>query len=137
MKLEKNNNVKIYLRNNLVISGIVESWSARECKLISTDGSNCIILPNPLSDIVAVFILTEPSVKEKIVIREETISELEKKFEETYNEPSSDDLRIKKLSELKILLAQQEKKIVAEKLKDHTLPMPKETKYGYPRLPKK
>jgi len=130
---QPNNIVKIHFKSGLQLTGKVESWSATEAILISSDGECRIIIPHPSDDIVAMLILPDrAAIKHKIAAKVEEKTVLEEKFEETLNKPSDNDLRVKKLAELRVLLAEQEKKIITEKLKDHHLPAPKEASYGYP-----
>lgn len=133
-----NNIVKIHFKSGLQLTGKVEKWAESEAILISSDGECRIIIPHPSDDIVAILILPDrANIKQKIVAKEEEKVILEKKLEETLKEPSGDNLRVKKLAELRILLAEQDKKIITDKLKDHHLPAPKEASYGYPRFYKK
>lgn len=121
---QKGNHIKCLMRNNLVLEGIVELWSNDQSILRSLDGTSVSIVQHPAQDIVVIkIILKEPTQIKK---------ELEVKFEEEFNKPSDDDLRVKNMVELKTMLNEQEKKIVAEKLKSHHIGEVKRTSYGQP-----
>jgi len=129
--------VKCILRNNTIVEGIVDNWRgdihSGLTQLRSLDGDSILIIPN-LDDVMLIKIMLEKpksltaEIKEKI----EKKSQLNKEFIEVYEQPSNDDLRTKKLAELKILLVAQEKKIIADKMKDHHLSGVKAVQYGQP-----
>ena len=50
-----------------------------------------------------------------------TKEKLEEEFQETYEMPSNDDLRIKRLAQLRIMMADQDRKIIENKLNEHTI----------------
>ena len=123
-------NVKLFFRNNLQISGVVEKYDNNELVLKSFDSKNQMIILHPQDDIVAITINVEEKLPESPPGKVK--DELTQKFEEVYNSPSENDLRIKELAELKSLLLEQEKKIISNKLKSHTISNSKPTTYEYP-----
>jgi hypothetical protein len=128
---QANQQVKCILKNGALVEGFVQEWSDQEVILRSLDGESILIVTHPREDIVLIRILLE--IPENIEQPAKVKTELEEQFQQAYEEPSGDDLRTKRLAELKVLLLKQEKKIVAEKLKDHNLSQsPGLTQYHYP-----
>lgn len=123
--------VKCLLKENIIAEGIVEEWSDNFVQLLSLDKQSILIIYRPSEIVLVKIIINEQIVENK---RKDPLiqTNLEEQFQEVYEQPSSDDLRNKKLVELKALLVKQEKKIVTEKLKDHSIEEVKEIKYGYP-----
>jgi hypothetical protein len=133
--------VKCILRNGAIAEGIVQSdWMNSIVQLLSLDGESVIIIPHPNEDIMLIkIVLDKPKsevIKEKI-IKKQTHSDLEKELQKVYEQPSGDDLRTKKMAELKVLMAEQEKKIIADKLKDHRIGDTRKVEYGQPEFYKK
>lgn len=126
---QKGQHIKCALRNNLIIDGIVESWSDAKSVLRSLDGTSVSIIQHSAQDIVVIKIILKESIQIK--------SELESKFEEVYQQPSDDELRLKSMGELKTLMIKQEKKIIADKIKDHHVSDVKKVNYGQPGFFKK
>ena len=141
----KNKKVKVLLSGNIVIEGTVKSWNANSVHLISLDGKSTSIITHPDEDIRVIKVLheSEDSKEEKEVkpksidslVQEKTA--LEQKFDETYKQPSNEDLRLKNLVNLKKELIKQEKEIVANKLKEHTIEEVRKVKYEQPGFFKK
>jgi hypothetical protein len=132
MMPEKGQHVKCLLRGNTLAEGTIEEWRDNVVKLLSLDEKSLLIIHHPQDDIILTKIILCDVVvdaKDKIVAKQ---SELEEQFQQVYEQPSGDDLRTKSMVELKSLMAAQEKKIIAEKLKDHKIAEVKEVKYGYP-----
>lgn len=129
MTPQKGQHIKCILRNNLVVEGIVEFWSDDKSILRSLDGANISIIQHSAQDIVVIKIILKESSQIK--------NELETKFDEVYQQPSEDTLRLKNMAELKILMIEQEKKIIAEKIKDHHIGEVKKVNYGQPKFFKK
>jgi hypothetical protein len=121
---QKGNHVKCLMRNNLVLEGIVDVWSDDQSILRSLDSTSVSIIQHSAQDIVVIKII----LKEPVQIKKE----LEVKFEDEFNKPSDDNLRVKNMVELKTMLNEQEKKIVAEKLKNHHIGEVKKISYGQP-----
>jgi hypothetical protein len=140
--------VKILLRNNTIVEGVVEEWYGNVVKLQSLDDKSYVIIPHPEEDIILIKVFLEPATEEtstetpmETPVEEhdpvETKTELEEKFQQTLEQPSGDPLRDKSLAELKTLMAAQDRQIIANKLKSHHLGETKKVKYGYPGFFKK
>jgi hypothetical protein len=138
MKPNKDQHVKIVLKDGISIEGIVDVWSISEVILKSIDGQSILIIPKPNEDIMLIkIILTENKKELKSPI--EAKSELEQKFKETLeNNPDPYDIeKNKTLAQLKIEMNKQEKKIISEKLKGHHASDIKPVQYSYPGFIKK
>jgi len=123
---ETGQHVKCILRNGIVAEGIVEEWYGNFARLKSLDDESLIIIPHPTEDIMLIkIILDRPKsqaeeVRDKIVAHSEK-QKLEQRFEEvhqTMTDPHDHDA-LKTLAELRNEMAKQDRKIVAEKLREH------------------
>ena len=136
----KNKKVKLLLSGNIIVEGVVKSWNANSVHLISLDGSSTSIITHPNEDIRVIKVF-EDKVEDvelpKNNVSKVTASNLQNKFEEMYKQPVSDNLRLKKLVDLKKDLIQQEKEIIANKLKEHTVEEVRKVKYEQPGFFKK
>lgn len=138
--------VRVLFRNGLSMDGIVEEWCGNYAQLKSTTDESTIIITNPTEDIMVIKILAEE-------VPEETSEESEEKEPEvisiplapsrssaevfrdppSFSEPHSayDLARNKSLAELKIMANEQERQIIANKLKNHYPSQTKRPQYGY------
>lgn len=126
----KDQHVKLLLNNNILIEGVVQVWSDSSVEILSLDKQSTSIILHPKEDIRVIKVIHQ-----KELIKEKSITE--KKFEEVSQQVGYDDLKIKKLSELKVDLIKQDKEIVANKLKQHQLSEVKKVNYDYPGFFKK
>ncbi len=122
--------VKIIFRNATQVEGVVESWSDEATVLRSPDKKSVFIVQRTAEDVMAI----------KIILDYNGFTSLEKKLEETkqqfqavYEQPSADDLRIKSMAQLKTAMIEQERKILAEKMKEHR-PTGLRSNYEYPGI---
>jgi hypothetical protein len=139
--------VKCILRTGAMVEGIVEEWG-ETVQMLSLDGESILIIPRPSEDImlIKILLISEEEIPKESFKDPELVvaisnnvpypNSLEEEFDEVYNQPSGDDLRTKKMAELKILLAEQDKKIVSEKIKDHHIGNTRKVEYGFPQLNK-
>jgi hypothetical protein len=120
MKMEKGQHVKCFMRNSMILEGIIEDWALAEVILKSLDGKNIIIVHRPTEDIL----LT------KIILQEDTVNALSTKISETKQEireklqevlqPTGDVENDKlNLKQLRRLVKEQEKQMIANKKKEH------------------
>lgn len=129
MNPQKGQYVKCILRNNVIIEGNVESWSSGKSVLQSFDESSVSIIQHTSQDVVAFkIILKKPTQIKK---------ELEDKFEQVSKNIGDDELRLKNMAELKILMIEEEKKIISDKIKDHHINNNRKTIYEQPGFFKK
>ena len=132
----KDKKVRLLLSGNIVIEGVVKSWNSNSVHLNSFDGTSTSIITHPDEDIRVIKVIHEvESSKQSTKVSNE--KPLENKFQEVYQQPSEDSLRIKNLADLKKELIKQEKEIVASKLKDHNIQEIREIKYEQPGFFKK
>jgi hypothetical protein len=146
--------VKCILRNGAVAEGIVIEWFASEVQLRSLDHESILIITHPTEDIILIKVITGmpkidlPLIDEVIDTTEvitaplaydalATKSDLEDKFEEAKTLPMDDPERIKALAKLRIMMAEQDKKIISEKVRNHFPSETRKIQYGYPGLIKK
>lgn len=122
---EKGQHIKILLTNNNLIEGIVEEYNDKLIKLKSLDDESFLFIHHPTRDIV----MTKLVLKD--IVRHVSPEKIEDEIQEVIQSPSS-DLRIKKLAELRVELAEQEKRIVSEKLRDHQISSPFPVNYKSP-----
>lgn len=126
--------VKCLLRNNTLAEGIVKIWDNNLVQLLSFDEQSLLIIHHPQDDIILTKIILcyDPSPhKDKVV---PINNELEQQFEKAYEEPSNKPFRLQKLTELRALLAEQDKNIIANKLKVHSISDVRKVKYEYPGI---
>lgn len=143
--------VKCILRNGAVAEGIVVEWLASEVQLRSLDAESILIITHPAEDIILIKIITGmpkidlPLVDEVTDTTDVVTSqifytakdELEQRFQEASKLPSDDPERIKTLAKLRIMMAEQDKKILSEKVRNHYPSETRKIKYGYPGFIKK
>lgn len=130
--------VKCILRTGAIAEGIVEEWYNNVVQLRSLDGESILIIPHPNEDIMLIKILMEKPAPEQVNKEDYEIkNNLEKQFQKVQETPSTDPLRLKKLAELKLLMVEQEKKIIADKVKSHQVGEPRKVQYGQPGFLKK
>lgn len=151
MNPETGSHVKIILKNNTVVEGIVEEWFGNYVKLKSLDGKSAMIIPHPNEDImlIKIFLDAEPHSSENYKSKEDYKTEahtpnylqeeadIEAKFQAALNLPSDDPTRIKTLAELKKMKNDLERKIFSEKVKNHYIDGTRKVQYGYPGFFKK
>ena len=133
--------VKLIFRNGTQAEGIVESWSDDISILVSVDNLSKFVVLHTSEDLLGVKVcLEEPEALEEA---ETSFQETVEHFKEMYDAPSADDSsepdlnRVHNLAQLKMLMNEQEKKIVAGKLKEHTVSEVRSSQYGIPSFIKK
>ena len=108
--------VKIVFRNATQAEGVVESWSDEATILRSPDKKSVFIIQRTAEDVMAVKIILDYS---GFTSLEKKLEETKEKFQQVYEQPSADDLRIKSMAQLKTAMIEQERKILAERMKEH------------------
>lgn len=136
--------VKCILRNGALAEGIVDEWYNNIVVLKSLDGESVLIITHPAEDIMLIKILLDKAPEKETPKEpndygptEEDVNQFCSSFDEPavdYNKPDE----LKSLAELRIEKAKQERRIIAEKLREHR-PSIKggKVEYGYPGLGKK
>jgi LysM repeat protein len=144
----KDKYVKLLLTGNIVVEGLVQEWDAEKVILLSEDNSTTSIITHPKDDIRVVKVINNQVKPVEVVTKKNTSSlhvspfavnntELHQKFEETYDMPVEDDMRLQNLSQLKKELIKQDLKIIAGKIKSHTIDEVRKVNYDYPGFFKK
>jgi len=127
--------IKCFLRNGSVVEGIVEIWDSPVI-LKTLDGTSQMIIHNPMQDIMLTKVLLSEAVPAKS--REQEIADKirEKAMEEGQPEPDEQSLNAMTKAQLHVELIEQERRVVAEKMKDHypESQVPRKKTYGYPRF---
>jgi len=138
--------VKVLLRNGTLVEGLVEEWFNNHVQLKSLDGESVLILTRPEEDIMLIKILLD-KLPEKTALKnpddyrsskedaDHFCSSFDNPLVTDYNNPDE----VKSLAELRIELAKQERRIIAEKLREHrpSIKGAGKVEYGYPGLGKK
>jgi sRNA-binding regulator protein Hfq len=150
--IEPGKHVKYFLRNGMVLEGIVEKDTAAEVVLKALDGQSLMILHRPAEDIMmtkvvlaeempeeapdpalVVSVSTNEAMQPGAVIRQEIIQD---KLRETLQ---IEDVDLQRLSieELRQLVLEQDRQLIANKKKEHfgTPDAPKMTQYSSPYVP--
>jgi sRNA-binding regulator protein Hfq len=108
--------VKLIFRNGTLMEGIIQQWSNLKSVLKSESSDDLLVILNTEQDLLAYKIIVSYLSPREVPLR---LSQLEQQFEEVYQQPSADELRLQSLAQLKTAMIQQEKKIVSNRLKQH------------------
>lgn len=131
MNLDKGLHVKCFMRSTMVLEGIVEEWTEAHVVLKSLDGQNLMIVHKPAEDIMLTkVVLAEPEeipaekeVREPTNPRRQQSTKLQEQIKGKLQEalqPSGDiDLDKLNVKELRNLVLEQEKQIIAQKKQQH------------------
>ena len=110
--------VKLLLKDNIIIEGIVTSWG-KEVILKSPDNKSCSVITHPDEDIRVIKIINTEKENKKENHQTLVVDEsLKQKIQDAINAPSTDSLRIKTIAELKKELNKNEKEAIANNLKN-------------------
>lgn len=132
MKIEKGQYIKILFRNTSSVEGTVESWENDDYVLKSSDGKSFLIIQNPKDDIMAIKIMTVSPNEEKSFSNIKDSVEVKDEVIEDMPQINDQELRIRKLAELRIMQAEIQRKIISEKLKSHSFDEIRKVEYGQP-----
>jgi hypothetical protein len=133
--------VKVILRNGAIAEGIVEEWLANTVQLKSLDGESILIITHPTEDIMLIKVMLDKP--EEVEVEPESTQEEVRDFDSQFQEAAkttdpNDVDAVKSLAQLRIELNKQERRIIAEKLKDHRPSkgayQPSTTPYHYPSV---
>lgn len=122
--------VKLFYRNNAVVEGIVHTWGD-PVVLISLSDNAFIIIPDVKVDICLIKVMrSAPEAYEPHHKPQETTSQqqISAKLQETLIEPDP-DLQKLSIAELKQLANQQERQILAGKIRQHFSGNPSKSPY--------
>jgi hypothetical protein len=147
MTPNKNQVVVLYLRYGIQVEGIVKEWGDDQIVLVS--GNDHLIIYNPREDLIMAKLtgrsrlgsVVRPEAIENTIegidtpIEEDynpevAVEEIKEDIAETIASPSGNSLRLKKLGQLRSMLAIAEKDIIANKLTNHQIQPEVKVQYG-------
>jgi hypothetical protein len=134
MKPTKDQHVKCVLKNNAVIEGIVDEWSEHNVVLKSLDDKSIMIIHAGTADIVFTKVILEENDFCKLNTENIPTVLAEKVKEVIEIPPEETELKEKSVKELIALRKEQERRIIQDKLKDHTSNGVRTVQYGTPRF---
>jgi len=131
---QKGQHVQCLLRVGGMVEGIVEIWSDDKTVLRSLDNKSLMIISKTADDIVLV----------KVMLPERELPEIrsaiQEKLKEVQHPTGEPEIDATNLKQLRRMVVEQDRKIIADKIKEHHLvdvksKVPKyESKYGYPGI---
>jgi hypothetical protein len=130
-----NKKIKILFKTGISVEGIVQSWEPNNYLIKSLDNKSIFIIQNPSEDTLAIVVSLEDFIKPEINLKESSI--LDVQLAEEDNKIYDPNLRTKKLAELYKESIMQEREIVANKFKSHSIGENKQVEYGLPGFFKK
>jgi hypothetical protein len=123
--------VKCIFQNSTIIEGIVQSWDKDRAVLLSLSDDSLMVIWHPEEDLMLVKIMPPKNEKETAPVapsREAIMTKLEE-----VRKTDDPQLQHKSLQDLRGMVVDQEKKIIASKIVEHYHSgTAKRTKYGYP-----
>ena len=121
--IEPGKHVKYFLRNSMVLEGIVEKDTAAECILRSMDGKSLMIVHRPTDDIILTkVVLEEPeeiSEEKKVVEETEAKQQIRGKLHEVMQPTGDVELDKLNIKQLRNLVIEQDRKIIEQKRREH------------------
>lgn len=123
MILSKGKHVRCYLKIGTVVEGIIEEWSEQQALLKSLNKQSLFLIARPNEDIV----LTEIIFPEREA--SDTQVAIKEKLQEIREPTEGAEINKSDVQQLKKLLVEQEKKIIFDKVKEHSISEAKNRKY--------
>lgn len=123
--------VKYFLRNSMVLEGIVEKNTASECVLKSLDGKSLMIVHRPTEDILLTKVMLEESTEVipvenhpqdqalVVAISNNDSNPVREKLHEVLKPSGDEELDKLNIKQLRDLVVEQEKKIIRDKTREH------------------
>lgn len=136
MKSYEGQHVKCLLRNSTIVEGIVLKWDA-SVELQSLDQKSLLIIHHADQDIVFTKVLLSEEISQESSEATPSVVEAICSLSNENEEIDPMALQAKSTAELRVELAKQERRIIADKLKDHHPGQIQKVEYGYPGLYKK
>lgn len=140
---EVGQHVKCIMRTSLILEGIVEEWSEAQVVLRSFEDQSLMIIHHPIEDIMLTKVMpAEPTVESPEIAEEEPEEksveireQIKKKLQELPDDP---ELQNKSIQELRQMVIEQERQIIAQKRKEHfgSAGSAKMTQYSSPYQPR-
>jgi hypothetical protein len=130
--------VKCFLRNSMVLEGIVEEWSDTRAVLKSLDGKSLMIVHRPNEDILMTKVMLEeftevipaedPPQDPAMVVTISNNNPVREKLHEVMQPTGDEELDKLNIKQLRDLVVEQDKKIIRDKTREH---------FGSPGAPRK
>jgi|SRR5579864_2521634 len=144
--IEPGKHVKYFLRNGMVLEGIVEKDTAAEVVLKALDGQSLMILHRPTEDIMMtkVVLVEDAPASEVEEYQEEQPTDngdfhdrAVAKLREVQQAEGNQELTERSMAELREMVQDQDRQIIAQKRREHfgTPDAPKMTHYSSPYTP--
>lgn len=139
--VNKGQYVKLFLRNGMVLEGIVEESTSAQVVLSSLNDQSLMIIHRPNEDIMVTKVMSEPRAIEEVEEEKPEIPVTQQAVKEKLHEAlETTDPELQKLSieELRQLVHEQEKQLIAQKRREHfgSPGAAKMTTYSTPFTPK-
>jgi predicted Holliday junction resolvase-like endonuclease len=113
--------IKCVFKNGTVIEGIVKQWTAGDVQLQSLQDQSIMIILHPEDDIMLIKIM--PDISSATVEKTDQTSPLKEeiiaKLEEVQATAENPELQKESLKDLRNMVVNQEKQIIANKIKEH------------------
>ena len=140
--VDKGKHVKCFLRSGMVLEGIVEESTGAQVVLRSLNDESLMIIHRPGEDIVLTKVMPTPEATETVEIESEPETpevkvQIKTKLHEAL-ETTDPELQSMSLEELRQLVVEQERAIIAQKKKEHfgSPGNAKLTQYSNPSTPR-
>lgn len=121
--IDNGQHVKCFMRNGMVLEGIVEEWLPGQAVLKSLDGKSLMFVHRPGDDILLTkVVLEEPEViseEKKVVEETERKEHVRQKLTEVLQPDVEPELQKKNIQELRQMVQEQDRQIIANKTKEH------------------
>lgn len=119
MTPKKDQYVKCFMRTGMLIEGIVEEWSDAQIILRSLDDQSLMIIHCPNEDIMLTKIMLKNIEKSPVVPASQMQEKIKNKLYETQESADDPELQNKNIEELRQLVIEQDRQIIANKTKEH------------------
>lgn len=112
--------VKVVFRNGTVVEGIVKEWVSNYVEIRSLSDESIMIIAHPEEDIMLIKVLPDkPAAEESEAAEKQQIRE---KVAEVLESPQTEEqagLQQKSIAELQRMVAEQDRKLIRRRIRDH------------------
>lgn len=112
--------VKVVFRNGTVVEGIVKEWVSNYVEIRSLSDESIMIIAHPEEDIMLIKVLPDkPATEESEATEKQQIRE---KVAEVLESPQTEEqagLQQKSIAELQRMVAEQDRKLIRRRIRDH------------------
>lgn len=119
-EIENGQHVKCMFKNNSMVEGIVDGWNTNLIQLRSLSDQSMIFIINPQENLMMIKVMPLEEAEESLPIDSNLKEQISSKIKKVI-QTSSNDTELLKLSvkELKHLAWEQERKMIADKIRNH------------------